>query len=350
VRRTNHPGWLCLIIAVAGLISCGVPGIPKPPSLNLPRPVTDLRAVRKGDRVYLAWTAPTETTDNLPLRQATSVVVCRSPGKMWPGCAGGVLPVSQPLTPAQSKSAFIDVIPASQLGSDPNSQILYAVSILNQNSRDAGISNVVSVPAVVAPAAPLDFEAQVAAEGVVVSWNEPPATGGMHFYRVYRRAEGTTADVVAGEAPWGSLRLVDHNFEWEKTYWYRATVVTVIHVEGKPDRAFESADTAPVKVFAHDVFPPAVPSGVQAVFSGVGQQPFIDLTWTPDTDADLAGYNVYRREGDGEARKINATVVTAPAFRDMNVASGHRYLYSVSAVDVRGNESGRSEETSEAVP
>src|SRR5580698_8247639 len=113
---------------MVGLTACGVPGIPKPPSLNLPQPVTDLRAVRKGDRVFLAWTAPTETTDNLPLRQATSVVVCRSPGKMWPGCAGGVLPVSQPQPPAQSKSAFIDVIPASQLGSDPNSQILYAVS------------------------------------------------------------------------------------------------------------------------------------------------------------------------------------------------------------------------------
>jgi hypothetical protein len=155
---------------------------------------------------------------------------------------------------------------------------------------------------------------------------------------------------VAGEAAWGSVQLVDHGFEWEKTYFYRATVVDVISLEGKPDVQFESADTPAVKVFAHDVFPPAVPAGVQAVFSGVGQQPFIDLIWAPDTDGDLAGYNVYRREEGGEARKINSALLTAPAFRDLNVATGHGYFYSVTAVDVRGNESARSGEAGEAVP
>lgn len=349
LRLARHTGWLC-ILSILGLTACGVPGIPRPPSLNLPRPVTDLRAVRKGDRVYLAWTAPTETTDNLPLHHAGGVVVCRSPGAMRPGCAGGVLPVSQPQSSAQSKSMFIDAIPASLLGSDPNSQIFYAVTILNQNYRSAGISNVVAVPAMVAPAAPSDFQAQITAEGVVVGWKETQAATVKQFYRVYRRAEGATADAVAGEEPLGSTQLADHNFEWEKTYSYRATVVTVIHVEGKPDTEFESADTPAVIVFAHDVFPPAVPTGLQAVFSGVGQQPFIDLIWAPDTDADLVGYNVYRREEGAEAQKINSGIVTAPAFRDVNVAPGHTYFYSVSALDVRGNESARSGETTETVP
>jgi fibronectin type 3 domain-containing protein len=263
-----------------------------------------------------------------------------------------VLPVSLPQPSAQSKSrqTFIDLLPASLLGSDPNGEILYAVSILNQNSRDAGISNVVSVPAVVAPAPPADFRAQITADGVVMSWGETPAAGAKIFYRVYRRAEGATTDAVAGEAPAGSTQFVDHNFEWEKTYSYRATVVTVIHVDGKPDVEFEGADTEAVKVFAHDVFPPAVPSGVQAVSSGVGQQPFMDLIWAPDTDADLAGYNVYRREEWSQPQKINSSVVTAPAFRDLNVGAGHGYFYSVTAVDVRGNESARSAEAGEAVP
>ena len=145
-------------------------------------------------------------------------------------------------------------------------------------------------------------------------------------------------------------QVVDHSFEWEETYSYRATVVTLIQEEGKTAIQFEGDDTAPVKVFAHDVFPPAVPSGLQAVFSGVGQQPFIDLIWAPDTDADLAGYNVFRREGSAQAVNINSELVKTPAFRDMNVASGKTYIYSVSAVDVRGNESARSQEASEAVP
>jgi fibronectin type 3 domain-containing protein len=43
-------------------------------------------------------------------------------------------------------------------------------------------------------------------------------------------------------------------------------------------------------------------------------------------------------------------LVKTPAFRDMKVVAGKTYFYSVSAADQRGNESARSEETSESVP
>jgi hypothetical protein len=107
-----------------------------------------------------------------------------------------------------------------------------------------------------------------------------------------------------------------------------------------------------------------VPQNVQAVFAAAAPA-FIDLTWTPVLDADLAGYNVYRRDpvpphqraasaGDpGEytaPRKINPAPLTAPAFRDLQIERGKRYLYSVSSVDLRGNESARSAETGESVP
>jgi fibronectin type 3 domain-containing protein len=81
-----------------------------------------------------------------------------------------------------------------------------------------------------------------------------------------------------------------------------------------------------------------------------GQKPFIDLIWAPVTNTDLAGYNVYRSEANGTAVKLNAELVKSPSYRDIAVASGKTYTYSVSAVDVRGNESQRSEETSESVP
>ena len=144
--------------------------------------------------------------------------------------------------------------------------------------------------------------------------------------------------------------FLDQSFEWEKTYFYRGAVVSVVVAAGKPAVEVEGDDTAEVKVFAHDVFPPAVPAGLQAVFSGPGQQPFIDLIWAPVTDADLEGYNVYRHEAGGAAVKLNSELVKTPAFRDMQVASGKTYFYSVSAVDERGNESARSEEASESVP
>jgi fibronectin type 3 domain-containing protein len=80
------------------------------------------------------------------------------------------------------------------------------------------------------------------------------------------------------------------------------------------------------------------------------QQKFIDVTWAPNTENDLSGYKVYRREADEPAARINSELVKAPAFRDSNVGAGHTYFYSVTAVDLRGNESERSQETSETVP
>jgi fibronectin type 3 domain-containing protein len=124
----------------------------------------------------------------------------------------------------------------------------------------------------------------------------------------------------------------------------------VVSEDGKPERLIEGGDSPEIKVFADDVFPPAVPSGLQAVFSGPGQAAFIDLIWAPVPDVDLDGYNVYRREEGSAARKINAAAVKSPAYRDADVVSGKRYFYSVSAVDVRGNESARSEEVGESVP
>jgi fibronectin type 3 domain-containing protein len=88
---------------------------------------------------------------------------------------------------------------------------------------------------------------------------------------------------------------------------------------------------------------------LQAVYSGAGQQSFIDLIWAPDTDADLAGYNVYRSDG-GPRAKVNRELVRSSAYRDGDVVSGKTYTYSVTAVDVRGNESKPSNEAAENVP
>ena len=145
------------------------------------------------------------------------------------------------------------------------------------------------------------------------------------------------------------MRARDSSFEWEKTYSYRVTPVS-IETRQAGEVQVEGEDSPAVRIVAHDVFPPAVPSGLQAVYSGEGQKSFVDLIWAPVTDADLAGYTVYRREKDGAPVKLSAELVKSPSYRDSAVESGKTYFYSVSATDVRGNESARSEEASENVP
>src|SRR3954453_790031 len=95
-----------LAFGTALLTSCGTPGVPLPPSLELAKPATDLRAVRKGDKVYLAWSLPTQTTDRQNIRHMGSTSICRSLDPALSTCEAlvGHIPAPQS-APAVSKKA-----------------------------------------------------------------------------------------------------------------------------------------------------------------------------------------------------------------------------------------------------
>jgi hypothetical protein len=372
------PIALCLMLA-----GCAQTGPPLPPSLELPKAPTDLRASRKGNRVTLNWSEPTLTTDRQSVRYIGPTLVCRSLESEINECGNpaAILPEPPPSAvpqkrrfqrPAAQKSdkphpapqTYIDTLPSAMQRQDPAAEVTYAVEVFNRNARSAGLSNRVHVPALVTLPPPSDLAADLTGDGVVLTWTSAGESQNVaanssanppHLrlrYRIYRREETSGKDAVAGEIPVGDpspVRFMDSGFEWEKTYQYRITAVSIIK---RPDSEVqvEGDDTPPVRVVAHDVFPPSVPAGLQAAYSGEGQKPFIDLIWAPVTNADLAGYNVYRSETNGAAVKLNSGLVKSPSYRDSAVASGKTYTYAVSAVDVRGNESRRSEETSEPVP
>ena len=362
---------LCLLLA-----SCAQLGPPLPPSLELPKPPADLRASRKGNRVTLNWSEPTFTTDRQSVRYLGPTLVCRSLDPEITTCenpAGTLPPPSAP--PQRSSSAhsaapkagsqhpapqtYTDTLPENMQQQDPAAEVTYAVEVLNRNARGAGLSNRVRVPAVLTLPPPGDLSAELTGNGVVLTWTssgEWQNRGLQLRYRIYRREESSGKDAIAGEVPLaepGAAHFTDSSFEWEKTYLYRIAAVSIVK-RTDSEVQVEGDDTPPVRVVAHDVFPPSVPAGLQAAYSGEGQKPFIDLIWAPVTDADLAGYNVYRSETSGTAAKmtvkLNSDLVKSPSYRDSAVASGKTYTYSVSAVDVRGNESPRSEEASEPVP
>ncbi len=345
------------------LVACATIGPPQPPSLELPKAPTDLRASRKGDRVNLTWTIPTMTTDRETLRSLGPTLICRGPGELN-DCNTPVAEIRPPLPETKAgvsaqkpQASYTDTLPPQVETDDPSAVITYAVEIKNRQGRAAGLSNQVRVSLAHTLPLPRDFRVRVAKEGVVLSWIgeivSVPPPGVNYVYRVYRHAEGSNERVLAGEAPGGAetiFTITDASTEWQKTYYYRAEAVTLIRGANNSQLEIEGDDTPEIKVFADDVFPPAVPVELQAVFSGPGQRPFIDLVWAPVTDADLAGYNVYRREEGATPVKLNGELIKAPAYRDENVAPQKAYFYSVSAVDVRGNESARSEEASETVP
>lgn len=355
---------LCLLLA-----SCAQTGAPLPPSLELPKPPSDLRATRKGNSVTLTWSEPTLTTDHEGLRSLGPTRICRSREADMTACENPVATVPPPTaTPKKSgqrpqakqttPQTFTDTLPPSALSDNPDADLTYAVEVLNRSARGAGPSNRVHIPAIMTLPAPADLAAQPNEDGVLLTWTstgQPAANSGLQFrYRIYRRDESAGKETVAGEVPAdvaGPTHFLDA-IEWEKTYLYRVTAASIVMRPGGEVQV-EGDDSPTVRIVAHDVFPPAVPVGLQAVYSGEGQKPFIDLIWAPVTSADLAGYNVYRKEetgGEANAVKLNSELVKAPSYRDSAVSAGKTCVYSVSAVDVRGNESAKSEEASETVP
>jgi fibronectin type 3 domain-containing protein len=129
----------------------------------------------------------------------------------------------------------------------------------------------------------------------------------------------------------------DTAFDFGKTYLY--TVRTVSLENGTP---VESSDSLPAIVSPRDIFPPAVPQGLVAAVT-VGSPTNaaeVDLSWSINTEPDLAGYRVYRSEQkDTTGQLVTPDLLPSPAYRDTSVQPGHTYWYSVTAVDRSGNES-----------
>lgn len=358
--------------ALAGVLAlggCGMPGAPLPPTLNLPVPVNDLAAHRAGDTVSLTWTMPKKNTDKLLLKGNQQVRICRREG-----ASGSCATVTTLQLAPDTDGKFNEILSAALITGPPR-ELTYFVEVKNKNGRSAGLSNPAVVLAGAAPAPVTGLEAEVRKEGIVLRWNPHADEPWPTAIRLHRKLL-TTATVKVNDAQKGPLapppepvertllvdvgatggsspaKALDKDIRFGETYEYRAQRVVRVNVEGQTQE-LDGPLSAPVQVDAKDVFPPAVPTGLAAVavIGENGAEPAIDLSWQPDTEPDLAGYVVYRRESDGSWQRISpAQPIVGPAFRDAHVQPAQSYSYAVSAIDQGGHESGRSVQAEESVP
>ena len=341
------------------LLGCGTQGAPLPPSANIPKAITDLHATRKGDTVTLTWTAPEETTDGALVTRPGKMIARRTTSDNPNASVIGELPLVPVHKSQQARAQTFKGSLTDLLRNNSANFATYTVEALSSSGKTAGPSNPAEVPLVPVPAPPGDLQLKVVPEGVSISWMQtwPPQNktglGTEYVYRIMRRqADSKQQPILVKQLNAGNAAamVIDTAMEWEKQYQYWVTPVTLWQNGDQQKGEVEGEDSQPVTIITHDIFPPAVPTGLQAVYSQVGQNSFIDLTWIPNQDPDLAGYNVYRRTEGTQQVKINNDLVKTPAFRDDKIQPGTRYFYSVSAVDLRGNESAKSQEASETVP
>ena len=92
-----------------------------------------------------------------------------------------------------------------------------------------------------------------------------------------------------------------------------------------------------------DTTPPSAPISLGATAGNASAA----LTWAPNTESDLAGYNVYRSTTTGGPyTKDNTALVTTRSYNDTGLTNGTKYYWVVQAVDTSTNTSGNSNEAS----
>jgi fibronectin type 3 domain-containing protein len=170
-----------------------------------------------------------------------------------------------------------------------------------------------------------------------------PSLGRFLIYRSIANGKEEWASVAeAANPPW-----IDTSIEYGKTYRYAMRAVAQYGAD-----TVASDMSLAVSIAPQDVFPPRTPEGLVAVpipaaFGGLA----MELSWQPNADTDLAGYNVYRSEQSGSGyRKLNVELNLGPAFSDRTAEVGKTYFYIVAAVDKAGNESKPSAEVSAIIP
>lgn len=353
-------GWAIL------LAGCGLAANPLPPTLWLPEPVKNLTAVRAGDQVELHWTMPRHTTDQVELKGLQRAHVCwvdnlKTALHFDPGaCHGDGDGEFAPDKPA----TFTAQMPAELTTGTPRG-VSFFVELENRAGRTAGPSNAAWIATGAAPPAVADLRLEAQPDGVEVHWRPAAPEPGM-VMRLHRTLvnkpkapkpgeengapppQEQTLEVDLSRSDAGGAQDLDASLD--HLWRYTARRVLKVDVDG---HALEIAGVAsePVTVDAKDVFPPAVPAGLTTVVDE--QARAIDLSWTPDTAADLAGYFVYRMDvtsGSAWEKISGPAPLVPPSFEDRNVAPGRLYAYAVSAVDRDGNQSARSKAVEEELP
>lgn len=356
------PGWLM----AAFLVGCGAPAAPLPPTLNLPQPVRELAATRAGNTIHLTFSVPQKTTDKLPVRGEMTARLCRSVEN------GPCQPAAALAIPAQQKSFSMDDSLPSELTQGPPRLLTYKLSVLNRAGKSDGESAPVYAAAGSAPAAVASFTATPRRNGIVLSWQgmdlPAGATGWLRFDRVRTSApppQPEPSQLGPGHRPFTGnkpepaeqvLRVlesgsphppsaIDATAHTGNSYRYIAQRIQQVTLGGRTIE-IASSPSAPAETAYRDVFPPPVPTGLVSAADSASKA--IDLDWTPDVDPALAGYIVYRRAiGTSQTpQRVSppGKPITTSSWSDTTAAPGQRYAYSVTAIDLSGNESQRSPE------
>jgi fibronectin type III domain protein len=308
-----------------------------------------------GRKLEIGFTAPTLATDGERLSKAIAVQIFRTvtpigqtPAEKPAALKPWVVLPSQDLTrytqTQTGKVEYVELLSDEEFPQAVGSTFTFTVRALTRGFRghpvESEFSNMTQVAVLDVSRPPENVQARTTEKAVELNWSRPGQSLSGHpisnlsGYRIYRGERGQPGSLQPrGEAR--SETYADADFHFGHSYSYKVRAVF-----GAGERRAETEDSLPVEITPRDTFPPATPTRLSAVYAAQ----VVELIWTANTEPDLAGYNVYRREEPGTSHQINQELLPTPIYRDSSVEAGRKYSYQVTAVDLAGNESPTSAE------
>jgi hypothetical protein len=340
-----------LLGAICLWSGCAAQGPPHPPRIQQPVRIGDLKVEQRGRTLRLTFSRPLLATDGRRLTKPIGLTIFRQlspPGELTGSTFTGVRPwVSLPAGELGAHTEGPDIIYNDRLSAQNFRRLVGTTFSFRVESftrgfrgrrRESDPSNIARMKLLdVSP--PLQgIRAVSTPRGVNLRWSPPTQslTGGRPLaiasYIVYRSTKPQPSSyALLGRTI--ATEYMDRNFRFNQTYFYR--IRALFQEEGY---VAENASSQPVSIVPRDIFPPPVPSGLTAVYTGRSVQ----LVWNSVVAPNLAGYNIYRQESSGLSQRLNHELLRTPTFADTTAEAGHRYSYWVTSVSLAHNESSPS--------
>jgi hypothetical protein len=338
-----------LLASCCFLAGCAAEAPPHAPRIQLPERISDLKVRQVGRTLRLQFTRPVLAEDKRRLTKPLEVRIYRDvtpAGVRPPRLFVASKPwASLPARTLSQHSRGGAVIYEDRLSAQTYSRLLgstltFMVTSLTRSFgghvRVSDPSNPVRIEVLDVSPPIQTLHVRQQPDGVDLGWSRPtrsltgrsiPRVAGYLIYRTPIPASGASPIQTT------LTRYLDSDFHFNRTYLYQISAVFKLG-----GTQAESEPSLPVEITPRDIFPPPVPTGLMAVYTGRS----VELVWKPDRGTKFGGYNLYRRQGHQPAKRLNPQLLLTPVFSDRTARHGRSYVYWVTAVSRTGHESGPS--------
>ena len=363
--------FLIALFFVLFLSFCGKKGPIYPPQIRIPQAIEAFDLIQSGNRIILEWANPTTYEDGKPLPEIDEIEIWLYEKERESTGEEGSVEIEEFARKAKMISLIKrQVFPWYRYryrgskepepdefcyyyklhSEDLASKILiFGLRIKYRRKKEAAFSDLESIEPKIIPLPPRKVKANMFEDRIEIRWDPPrwninqtwpPIVLGYNIYRMEEGGEEELPQRINSRCR-NQAKFEDKNFLFGKVYQYFVRAAAA----SEPPY-FESDDSELIEITARDVFPPAVPAGLMSV---AGEN-FIAISWSENREEDLAGYRVWRKAEDGdEYILLTQDPIRENTYTDTTVEKNKRYYYAITAQDINGNESQRSEPISEII-